>query len=92
MDSLLSPAIQGPYANIYWFATGGRDLILFKFKEDPLIRFYAVIHSHRGDRRAVLLYGFQAAKKQRQDKRAKGRAEEVAMKYFSTLDYVGGIQ
>ena len=64
---------------------------LFKFKDDPRIRFYSVFFTTNGEHRVVLTFGYQDPKKGRQkDKssptgRATKKAEEATLTYILSM-------
>ena len=70
---------------------GGPGVRLFKFKEDPRIRFYAVLSRGDGEHRVVLVYGYQDPKKgherdrHTQTGRATAKAERITLKFLLML-------
>lgn len=69
----------------------GIGVKLFKFKDDPRIRFYSVVYSTVIEARVVLTYGFQDPKKgteanpRSQTGRATKRAEEFTRDFILRL-------
>lgn len=62
---------------------GHGPLLLYKFKDDPRIRFYAVVFPVGSKRAVVLVYGFQVPKKGMADREHKRRAERAAIQYVT---------